>query len=233
MYKICYNEKVIFLGHLDLEQHLEVKARESMVVHYTGKVKMILQCIDNVEKNKDLTTMYILYSDVKKLKNDFFSQFKIIVAAGGLVINRVGEVLFIFRRGHWDLPKGKMEGSETKKQAALREVKEETALKNLKILKKLNPTYHIYRGQNSQKRILKPSYWYLMVTNKTKVTPQKEEDIEKAEWKKLDLNLYHELTPIYHNIKDVLKDYLDLLDQIKVRYPKRSMDMHRVEQSHS
>jgi len=171
---------------------------------------MLLQVLDNVEKNDHLESVYILYDDVKKLKREFSSQFKDIRAAGGLVINRVGEVLFIFRRGHWDLPKGKMEADETKKESAIREVQEETGLKNVKIIHKLEPTYHIYIGQNSQKRILKTTYWYLMVTTRTKVIPQVEEDIEKVEWILIDEQVYDELTPIYHNIRDVLDSYLKM-----------------------
>ena len=211
MYKICYNDKVIKLAHVDLDAHLPQTDKTHLIVHYPGKVKFILQYLDNIEKNKDLKYLYILSSDVKQLKKDFFSRFKIVKAAGGLVINKQGKVLFIFRRGHWDLPKGKMEDGETKKVSAQREVIEETGLSQVSITQKLINTYHIYRGQSSNKRILKPTYWYLMHAKGSKVRPQVEEDIELVEWKQLTAETIADLAPIYHNIKDVLSSYINLI----------------------
>ena len=52
----------------------------------------------------------------------------IIQAGGGLVENEKGEVLFMFRRGKWDLPKGKLDPGETLEACALREVEEETGV---------------------------------------------------------------------------------------------------------
>ena len=212
MYKICYNDKVIKLAHIDLDAHLTQTDKSHLIVHYPGRVKFILQYLDNIEKNKNLKHLYILAPDVEALKRDFFSQFKIVKAAGGLVINKHGKVLFIFRRGHWDLPKGKMEEGETKRISAQREVIEETGLSKVAITQKLTNTYHIYRGQSSNKRILKPTYWFLMHAKGSKVTPQVEEDIEKVEWKKLTLKTMEDLTPIYSNIKDVLRSYLGLIE---------------------
>ena len=37
-------------------------------------------------------------------------------------------LLLAYPHGHWDLPKGKIESGESKEQAALRELKEETGL---------------------------------------------------------------------------------------------------------
>lgn len=211
MYKICYNDKVIKLAHTNLDAHLPASDKTHLIVHYPGRVKFILQYLDNLEKNENLKHLYILAPDVEALKKDFFSQFKIVEAAGGLVINKQGEVLFIFRRGHWDLPKGKMEESETKRRTAKREVMEETGLSSVKVIHKLTNTYHIYRGQTSKKRRLKPSYWFLMYTTEKKVTPQKEEDIEEVAWKKLTAELIQDIDPIYSNIKDVLRVYLNLV----------------------
>jgi 8-oxo-dGTP pyrophosphatase MutT (NUDIX family) len=52
----------------------------------------------------------------------------IIKAGGGIVVNEQNEVLLIYRRGKWDLPKGKLDDGETIEECALREVKEETGL---------------------------------------------------------------------------------------------------------
>ncbi|MCA9770360.1 NUDIX domain-containing protein [Candidatus Dependentiae bacterium] len=54
--------------------------------------------------------------------------------SSGIVIYRIRSnileylILHYFPAGHWDLPKGNIESGETKRQAALRELKEETGL---------------------------------------------------------------------------------------------------------
>lgn len=57
---------------------------------------------------------------------------KQLVSAGIIVYrthNNTREYLLLFYpHGHWDLAKGKIEAGETKKQTALRELKEETGL---------------------------------------------------------------------------------------------------------
>jgi len=210
MYKIYYNGTVIRLAHMGYESHISRKARHQVIIYYTGKTKHILSCLDKIEKNPELKELILLTTEVEKMKDDFFSLFKIVPAAGGLVLNDKCQMLMIFRRGHWDLPKGKMEVGETKKEAAVREVQEETGLAKISILEKLVTTFHIYRGRNSDKRILKPSYWYLMYSSDKKLTPQTQEDIEKAEW----INYKEEvddLTPIYTNINAVVRAFRNRL----------------------
>ncbi len=210
MYKIYYNETVIRLAHMGYESHMARKARHQVIIYYTGKTKHILSCLDKIEKDPELKELVLLTNDVTQLKQDFFSVFKIVPAAGGLVLNDKGQMLMIFRRGHWDLPKGKMEVGETKKEAAIREVQEETGLVNITLLKKLVTTYHIYRGKNSDRRIIKPSFWYLMFSSDRKLVPQTNEDIEKAEW----INYKEEvddLTPIYSNIGEVVRAFRNRL----------------------
>ena len=55
----------------------------------------------------------------------------IITAAGGLVQNNEGAFLLIYRRGFWDLPKGKLDLGESIPECAVREVQEETGLQTL------------------------------------------------------------------------------------------------------
>ena len=71
--------------------------------------------------------------------------------------------LLIFRRGHWDLPKGKIDPGETPEQAAIREVQEETGLRELTLGPALPASFHTYRDQQDR-RVLKQTYWYLMDT---------------------------------------------------------------------
>ena len=126
-------------------------------------------------------------------------------AAGGLVINEKNEILFIFRRNNWDLPKGKIEEGEGKKEAAIREVIEETGIEKVLIKSKLGKTMHMYRtGKNL--RAIKLSYWYLMSTHDQELTPQVEEDIEEARW--MTKSDFLSLTrPVYASILQVLNKY--------------------------
>jgi 8-oxo-dGTP pyrophosphatase MutT (NUDIX family) len=105
----------------------------------------------------------------------------LIQAGGGLVKNEKSEILFIFRRGKWDLPKGKLDAGETLEQCALREVKEETGIGHLELIQFLLITEHDYKEKG--RAILKETHWWLMKTigNQTLI-PQKEEDITEIRW---------------------------------------------------
>tara|TARA_A100001015_G_scaffold305486_1_gene398274 strand:+ start:3463 stop:3873 length:411 start_codon:yes stop_codon:yes gene_type:complete len=118
-----------------------------------------------------------------------------VVAAGGKVLNSSGRILFIFRNGKWDLPKGKTESNETIDQTALREVEEETGIKGLYITKPLEITYHILKRNNKYQ--IKKTYWFEMYSDyKADLSPQLSEGITKVKWigpkklKKVKKNIY-------------------------------------------
>ena len=146
----------------------------------------------------------ILSENLEKLKKDFFKHFKIIQAAGGLIKNKNGEILLIFRRGKWDLPKGKLDENESIIECAVREVKEETGLTKIKAGKEIGTTYHTY--VQFGKHILKQSHWFMMLSEKDEqLTPQTEEDITDIRWvKKEDLEKYVNNT--FPTIISVLKN---------------------------
>jgi 8-oxo-dGTP pyrophosphatase MutT (NUDIX family) len=105
----------------------------------------------------------------------------LIQAGGGLVENEKGEVLFIFRRGKWDLPKGKLDPGETFEQCALREVEEETGVGQLELVKFLLVTEHDYEERGLV--ILKETHWFLMkASGRQTLIPQTEEDITELKW---------------------------------------------------
>jgi 8-oxo-dGTP pyrophosphatase MutT (NUDIX family) len=101
-----------------------------------------------------------VHSDLATLKKAFWKKFNLIQAGGGLVNNGGHAWLFMFRRGKWDLPKGKLDAGETLEQCAVREVGEETGLSAVQLHSPLLITYHTY--DENGKHILKETHWYRM-----------------------------------------------------------------------
>ena len=108
---------------------------------------------------------------------------KKVVAAGGYVVrpgDAAPEVLMIFRRGVWDLPKGKQDRGETIEACALREVREEVGVDQLHLGPALGTTLHGY--ERDGRYHVKTTYWFLMRTPETHFTPQAQEGIEEVAW---------------------------------------------------
>ena len=116
-----------------------------------------------------------------------------------MVRNTAGEVLFIFRNGKWDLPKGKTEKGENIEQTAVREVEEETGVTGLEITEFLLHTYHVFK-RNGEYR-LKLTHWYAMETEYNGVfAPQEDEGIMEVAWKD-ETATKEALLNSYENIK--------------------------------
>jgi 8-oxo-dGTP pyrophosphatase MutT (NUDIX family) len=138
-----------------------------------------------LKANPEQPTHFMCFCGTPAVADDawdfFYSGFEIIEAAGGLVFNPQNEVLLIFRKGSWDLPKGKLDDGESLEACALREVQEETGVQPLTAEQFIGTTAHIYLLKDTW--ILKESYWYKMRTSfSAALVPQESEDISKAEW---------------------------------------------------
>lgn len=146
--------------------------------------------------------MGVVFSeDFNLLEKKLSDEYILIKAAGGLVFNDKNEPLMIFRRGAWDLPKGKLDEGETIAECALREVEEETGVSNTVLDKFLLNTYHFY--EESGQSILKETSWYLMFSPGNQVLiPQAEEQITAIKWAKSD-EINTILTSTYPLIRDV------------------------------
>lgn len=117
----------------------------------------------------------------KALLDGLHKKYKPIDAGGGVVRNEEGGILLIYRRGKWDLPKGKLDAGETLAECAVREVQEETGLKRIVLGELLCETYHIYK--QGAKGLLKHTAWYAMRSSISEtLAPQAEENIEEARW---------------------------------------------------
>lgn len=147
--------------------------------HCTSKTELerIVKLIESDEHIKEV----FVYNNAPETLFGYLKELcDLIEAAGGVVQNEQDDILMIYRRGFWDLPKGKIDPGETKEQAAVREVSEECGIPEPEIIRELQTTYHTYFLKG--RRILKPSYWYLMRSTDQELTPQTEEDIEIAQW---------------------------------------------------
>lgn len=85
-----------------------------------------------------------------------------IKTAGGIVLKN-DKILFIYKRGRWDLPKGKVEQGASSRSTAKTEISEETGLprNQLKVLKKLIPTH--YHKKVDGRIIVKKTDWFFIV----------------------------------------------------------------------
>ena len=108
---------------------------------------------------------------------------KSIIAGGGYVLRKKKkgiDVLMIYRKGTWDLPKGKLDPGESIEECALREVREEVGIRKLSLGMSLGTTVHGYERKGYY--WVKTTYWYAMETPEEKFKPQLEEKIEAVKW---------------------------------------------------
>lgn len=176
----------------------------ALTLRYSGKTKLLLQVIGTLEGGRNPHGAVLLSPQPEKMWLDFQNLFTIIEAAGGAVLNQE-RLLCIYRRGSWDLPKGKLDAGENAQQAALREVEEETGVRSLSLGKQLPSTYHTYRTGKG-KPILKPTYWFEMQTSQEALIAQSEEDIELAQWVALS-----DLGEVYEGMYKSLRVVVDAL----------------------
>ena len=209
MYKIYINDTPLVLMDAREVQNIPKADDKNMVARYPGSHRMLLNYIDMLEKTRRFDSVTLYHENYDKLVEDFKRHYKIIEAAGGLVLNAENKMLFIFRMDSWDLPKGKIEKGEDPPTAAVREVQEETGIGEIEITGSAGQTWHTYRSGKGN-RILKCTHWYLMKTPEFDLTPQKEEDIEMAEW--IDpTEFLHSDKIAYKSINDIIEKNLETI----------------------
>ncbi|WGH76744.1 NUDIX domain-containing protein [Tenacibaculum tangerinum] len=201
MYKVFVNDKpIIFTTSLKNEEDFPVFICKNIIIE---------ELIYRLKVGK-LEGVYLYSNDFTKDWLNFKVHFKMITAAGGLVLNKNRELLFIYRADKWDLPKGRVEEGEDLEEAAIREVEEECGIEKLIIKRKLLITYHLFIQQNEYR--LKETHWYLMFSNyERSLTPQLEEGITKAEFKNAQ-ETKHALQNTFANIIMVYESYLNNVD---------------------
>lgn len=203
--KIFFGNKPLFLCDA-LDETLQPYIHQDDCVFIdelnTHTVKTMLHELEQPKVNAGV----FLHPDLEELKTAFFKKFTVLKAAGGFVKNEKNEVLFIFRNGKWEFPKGHLEKSEKPEKGALREVKEETGLKKVQLLSPLITTYHTYH--EGTRFILKETKWFLMeAASKQHLEPQTDEGISEIKWvKQTGIKEYLELS--YTSMRDVSEAWL-------------------------
>ncbi len=126
-------------------------------------------------------------------------------SAGGVVIRRIGgrihALLIKDPYGNWGLPKGHLEGTEGPAEAGLREVSEETGLKDLVLGQKLRTIDWYFRLRG--RLIHKYCTFFLMVSRDGEPVPQEAEGITDCRWVPL-LQAVDALD--YENAREVVRD---------------------------
>ncbi|ASW72932.1 NUDIX hydrolase [Chryseobacterium piperi] len=197
MYKVFVNEKKLLLSKQT--ENLEKNVKYENFTTFEIALDLL--------ENTSVKELNVFGDDIDTIWSEFKGLFRIIEAAGGLVNNKNGEILFIKRLGKWDLPKGKMEKGESREESAVREIEEETGLKDVELLDFINTTYHIYVERNGDK-ILKCTHWFEMsFDGEDTSTPQIEEGITEVAWKN-DSQIENEVFPnTFKNIQLIVNEF--------------------------
>lgn len=203
--KIFFNDKPLFLCD-QVDETIEPFLHHDDAVFIDELDSHTVKSMIHEMQLEKVHAGVFIHPDLEALKKAFFKKFTFIQAAGGIVQNEDGELLLIFRRGKWDLPKGKLDKGESLEDCAVREVEEETGLKQVKLVEPLLITYHTYH--EGTKFILKESHWYSMkVSGQQELVPQTEEDILETKWVAAE-SLEPYLKNSFPSVVDVLKLFL-------------------------
>lgn len=198
MYKVFVNDKPIIIT--------SSQQKENNFPLYILK-NIVIEEIVHQLKNNSLEGVNLYAPDLEEGWQQLLQGIKVVSAGGGLVLNDKKEVLFIFRNGTWDLPKGRIEKGETIEETAVREVEEECGIANLKLIKPLLTTYHVYFEEKIK---LKETFWFLMTSNyKDQLIPQLEEGITEVAFKNEE-EIKKILPNSYKNIALVYDTYLKM-----------------------
>ncbi len=199
---VYYNDKPIIITDNAAEYAEQHGIARDFPLFQTLTPENFASAVEEV-KNEDIAGVLINEPDHASLELHLGNNFKIVKAGGGLVMNDEGNLLLMFRRGKWDLPKGKLDKGETIAECALREVREETGIRQLTLGDLLAETWHLYNEKN--KNLVKHTTWYHMTsTDRQKLIPQQEEDIMEVRWVN-PAELLPYVANTYQAIKDVLK----------------------------
>lgn len=149
-------------------------------------------------------SIVVLSADWDAAFRRFASRFVAVEAAGGIVENELGEMLLIYRRERWDLPKGHIDAGEDALSAAIREIAEETGVVGLNFVAQIGNTLHAYNVYGKWE--LKLTHWFAFSCHSSSTTPQTDEDIVLAVWADREKTVEC-MTNSYPTIREIVYEY--------------------------
>lgn len=213
--KLFFYRYTLEILHIKEVQHLSMfdKVIEKLVSwrKFRGHVlwlhphpKEISTLLETVSRNKlyELKSLVLAVKDPEATHTLIKKHFYIVKAAGG-VVEKDNKVLLIYRRGCWDLPKGKQKATEQTSEAATREVEEECGVK-VRCRNKIGTTYHAISLKNGQQSLKETSWYSMELLDDSQMQPQQEEDIEEVAWFELKV-AYKKLKHSYASIRYLMR----------------------------
>jgi len=190
------------------------KITKASLINHVWIKNVTVADMDNILDQLDsgvplqLISLVVSVKDIKAIKDYLRRRFKVIDAAGGLVVKR-GKFLMIYRMKKWDLPKGKRDPGESSRQTAIREIDEECNIK-VKLGKRIVTTWHTYTMNRNP--MLKRTRWYEMdLVDDSEMKPDHKESIEDIRWMTRK-EVYHALENSYNSIRFVFSRYYAEVD---------------------
>lgn len=176
MYKVFVNQTPIVLT-----DHIGVFTIDEWEVVYYTHPGQLFQIVSDFMMGKRRKSIYVTHFDIDELWHAFICAFKYVQASGGMVFNADNDFIAIHRNGRWDLPKGHLKKGEQPIFGGMREVEEECGVSDLRVIKPLDCTFHMYERNGI---VLKKTFWFLMRSYASvALTPLIEEGIDCVEWK--------------------------------------------------
>jgi len=209
-YRIFFSDRVIKFAAAQ-----QWTPRVGRIILLDPSVSDLQRWLKKIEVDGGIQEITVQVEDPASSFREFIGSMKKIEASGG-VVSQEGKVLFIYRFGRWDFPKGKMEMGETPEQTALREVGEECGIGQLKLEERFSDTFHIYTFEGQF--VVKQTYWFGMsTTDRNLPQPQFEEGIEEvawidpSQWNQIVLpNTYSSLLPLLEEASEWLQPEVGL-----------------------